>query len=90
MYVPLEFILGAGLLIALLAAFAVFKRGDRRGDLFDAPKGVFRTSPTLAPEVERKVRGLLSDGRKIDAIKLVRNSTALDLKKAKELVERLA
>jgi len=43
----------------------------------------------LPPEVEEIVRALLTDGRKIEAIKLVREATHIGLKEAKDLVESM-
>ncbi len=43
----------------------------------------------LPPELEAEVRGVLSTGNKIEAIKLVRAATGLGLHEAKELVERM-
>jgi len=43
----------------------------------------------LTQELSRQVRQLIARGEKIEAIRLVRDQTGLDLKEAKELVERL-
>jgi len=43
----------------------------------------------LTQELSRQVRQLIAKGEKIEAIRLVRDQTGLDLKEAKELVERL-
>ena len=42
----------------------------------------------LPPDVEREARGLANSGKKIAAIKLVREHTGLGLKEAKDLVDR--
>jgi ribosomal protein L7/L12 len=43
----------------------------------------------LPPEILNEVRFLVGQGRKIDAIKRVREVTLLGLTEAKDLVERL-
>lgn len=42
----------------------------------------------LSPDVEQEVRRLVDSGKKIPAIKLVREHTGLPLREAKELVDR--
>jgi ribosomal protein L7/L12 len=46
-------------------------------------------SPSLASDVMQQVQSLMAANRKIDAIKLVRESTGLGLKEAKDFVETL-
>jgi len=89
MFVPL-WLIGLTLLVlfAALAAATWRRRGgvemverQRR----ERPSASFGELTVLAsPEV----RAALGAGRKIDAIKLVRERTGLGLKEAKELVER--
>ncbi|MET0246671.1 MAG: ribosomal protein L7/L12 [Sphingomonas sp.] len=52
-----------------------------------APIGEGET--TLAPEVEAQVIALISAGRKIEAIKVVKDATRMGLKDSKDLVEAL-
>lgn len=58
------------------------------------PPPAFTASPpvgpaSLAPDVMQQVQSLIAANRKIDAIKLVRESTGLGLKEAKDFVETL-
>jgi ribosomal protein L7/L12 len=59
----------------------------RPDDLLRAPIGEGET--TLAPEVEAQVIALISAGRKIEAIKVVKDATRMGLKDSKDLVEAL-
>ncbi|WP_442679815.1 ribosomal protein L7/L12 [Sphingomonas sp. ASY06-1R] len=43
---------------------------------------------TLTPEVEAEARALLAAGRKINAIKVVRDATHMGLSESKDLVEQ--
>lgn len=43
----------------------------------------------ISPDLEQKVRNLLAQGQKMEAIKLVKDSTDLGLKECKEYVESL-
>jgi ribosomal protein L7/L12 len=88
-YVPFPLILLAGLLISGAAALIVMRTINRRRDLHDTSRVTISRSATLPPEVAFQVRALLSHGRKIAAVKLVRRSTTLDLKEARSLIERL-
>jgi ribosomal protein L7/L12 len=65
----------AGILVTL-----VLKRGS-------APSEPAAALPPLTGELETDLRPLIEAGRKIDAIKLVRQHTGVGLKEAKEMVE---
>ena len=82
-----------------LAWLAFRRRGER--DLIAPPRPGSPMPPPrawpagaasigdLAAELDGEVRALLAGGNKIAAIKLVRASTGLGLREAKELVERM-
>jgi ribosomal protein L7/L12 len=67
---------------AVLLAVLVLVVRSRRGETIEMPGAGLRTS---AP---RSVEELMLAGRKIEAIKLLRQETGLGLKDAKEEVER--
>lgn len=101
MFVPVWLLALAALAFALLAWLALRPRGERSGagrDMLESqrratgraalstgrPAATDGEARVLAPEI----RAALGEGRKIEAIKLVRERTGLGLKEAKELVER--
>ncbi|WP_420139454.1 ribosomal protein L7/L12 [Sphingomonas sp.] len=51
------------------------------------PQAATAPPVTLPPEIELKVRALAASGRKIEAIKLARDTLHLGLREAKDLVE---
>lgn len=57
------------------------------GSLLNEPQPRFQDGASL--EVDREIRHLLQNGKKIEAIKLVREQRGLDLKAAKDYVEGL-
>ncbi len=57
------------------------QQGDIPGDL--------RSIMAIADDVNREVQALLAAGKKIEAIKLVCERTGMNLKQAKDLVERV-
>ena len=84
MAIPLPIVVVAVALIVILLA-ALLRRGTTsRADLLSAPRLV-----TLEPGLESEIAALLVGGNKIEAIKRVRVATGVDLKEAKELVERI-
>jgi len=99
---PLPVLAGIGVVMLALILVALKRRGGGR-DLLAPPKelaGSGGARPAAAPvtwqpgtplpaNVEEEVRALLGEGRKIDAVKRVRVVTALSLKEALDLVERL-
>lgn len=65
-------------------------RADDLTDLFSRPPGQARADlPETDAELAAQVRALLADGNKIEAIKLVRETTGAGLKEAKDFVEGL-
>ncbi|MEK3877899.1 MULTISPECIES: ribosomal protein L7/L12 [unclassified Paenibacillus] len=53
------------------------------------PAPMFVQNPELAPDLERRIRLLLAEGKKIQAIKVMREARNLGLKEAKDYVENL-
>jgi ribosomal protein L7/L12 len=88
MFVPLWLIGLTLVLLAVLAALAFRRRGA--GEMIDRQRRATRiaSSGELAALASPEVRAALGGGRKIEAIKLVRERTGLGLREAKELVER--
>lgn len=82
---PFSFVIGmaAGL---VLAAIFVWSRRPRVS--LEAPPAI--APKTIDPGLERDVWELASRGHKIEAIKLLRKETGLDLKTAKERMEQIA
>ena len=98
MYIPIPIIIVLGLTFLLMAVQTI--RASRRRDplLGDrappfrpvvAPQERTPVRPvaTLSAETEAQVRALIAAGRKIEAIKLTRDTTHLGLKDSKDLVE---
>jgi ribosomal protein L7/L12 len=78
--------------IALFAALALgFALGRGSGRSAAQREALMRAAPPPkpSPEVLAEVRALLAAGSKIEAIKLLREATGMDLKAAKEAVEAL-
>lgn len=48
-----------------------------------------RAVPAAGPNIDAEVRMLVQQGRKIQAVKLVRERTGLRLKEAKDIVDRM-
>ena len=94
MHVPLPVLAAAAFLFLVLAVLAVRRRAPAR-DLIDPPRFSVTGSRPLAPtadlpaETLEEVRLLISQKKKIEAIKRVREVTHLGLTEARELVERL-
>ena len=95
MYVPLPVLAVAAILFLVLAVLAVRRRPPAR-DLIDPPRfSRIDAARPVAPatdlpaETLEEVRLLISQDRKIEAIKRVREVTHLGLGEAKDLVERL-
>jgi hypothetical protein len=87
MYIPLPILLALGAAFLVLLALALRGSGGRR-DLLrpPAPQNPVR----LPTDTERQVRALIVQGKKIEAIRLVRAAARVDLKGAKQAVEGLA
>jgi len=103
MFVPMPVLIAIGVAVLLLVGWAL--RASRGRDPLMGGQAPGRRAPVAAtavpgpesaaaaavlpPEVEEIVRALLTDGRKIEAIKLVREATHIGLKEAKDLVESM-
>ena len=89
MFVPAWLLAVAGLAIVALAWLALRRPG---GDMIERQR---RAAPPPDPTIDEsallaapEIRAAIAAGRKIEAIKLVREQSGLGLKEAKELVER--
>ncbi len=93
MYVPMPYLVAAGLALLLFAWLLLGRRGDR--DLMAPPSGRRAAPPSRpAPPVptgmlETELRTLLGTGHKLAAIKRAREVLDLGLAEAKELVEAI-
>lgn len=101
MFVPVPIVIVIGLILLAMIAWIVRSSG-RRDPLLGGSSPTLRptsvpgprdplitTSATLPPEIDLQVRALIEEGRTIEAIKLVRNTTRLGLRESKELVDAL-
>lgn len=102
MELPYPVLAGIGIVILVLIAIALRRRTGGR-DLMAPPPGLAgtgRAGPAAAPvtwqrgtplpaNVEEEVRALLREGKKINAVKRVREVTGLGLKEALDLVEQI-
>jgi hypothetical protein len=82
MYIPIPVVLGA---VALILVLLLIRHGGRRREDLLEPPAAVQIPEALASEV----RGLMAQGHKLSAIKLVREKSGLDLKEAKDFVEQL-
>lgn len=97
MFIPLPFLIAFAVVFVLLAAKVAFSARRRDpllgGQTLRPARATRPTRPALpiplTPEVEAEVRALIAERRKIDAIKLARDATGLDLKGSKDLVESM-
>jgi len=98
MFIPMPMLIAIGIALLLLVGWAL--RASRRRDPLmggtparRAPLAVSPVAGTrpvvLPPEIEGQVRELLTAGRKIEAIKLARETTHCGLREAKDLVESM-
>ncbi len=55
----------------------------------DAPTPLYAQNMEVAPDLERRLRLLLAEGKKIQAIKVLREARDLSLKDAKNYVDRM-
>jgi hypothetical protein len=95
-YVPLPVLIAVGLVV-LGMAMMLLRRGNARRDLMTPPAALPGTRPrwtpppaspgTLSGETEAEVWDLLRADQVISAIKLVRETTGLGLKEARDLVD---
>ena len=97
MFIPLWLLALAGFAFVILAAMALRPRSDRemiQSQQRDARRSAPQPAVALLPEeaailADPEINAALVRGNKIEAIKLVRERTALGLKESKDLVERL-
>jgi large subunit ribosomal protein L7/L12 len=101
MFVPLPIVIVVGFTLLLMVGLIIRRRSERDPLLGSLPPAVGskqalprNDSPSapfaeLPPETEAQVRLLIAAGRKIDAIKLTRDTTRLGLKECKDLVDAL-
>jgi ribosomal protein L7/L12 len=68
---------------------AVLTSGSAHCEHCGAVAGVRKGPPVIAPSLEAELRQLLAAGRKIEAIKQLREATRAGLAEAKEAVERM-
>jgi hypothetical protein len=79
-----------GFLAALLILFLIrWRRTQRRTDSLSTPPRAAPSLTDLSPDLRAQILRLKAEGRTIEAIKLARERTGLDLKASKELVERV-
>ena len=89
--------------LAVLLLFAGFAMGSRRRegrDLMEPPRPVQRTPPrpsvtpapflVVQPDQRAQIAAALQAGKKIEAIKLMREATGMGLAEAKAAVEAMA
>lgn len=55
----------------------------------DVPVPMFVQNPEMPPDLERRIRLLMAEGKKIQAIKVMREARNLSLKEAKDFVDHL-
>lgn len=101
MFVPLPLVIVVGFTLLLMVGLIIRRRSDRDpllGSLPPAvgsqpalPRNELPSAPfaELPPETEAQVRLLIAAGRKIDAIKLTRDTTRLGLKECKDFMDTL-
>lgn len=53
------------------------------------PTPLFVQNPEIAPDLERRLHLLLAEGKKIQAIKVIREARNLSLKDAKDFIDNL-
>ncbi len=82
-----SFLFGAiiGGVLMLVLTLRRRRREAKRADLVTPPT----TRPEVSPEIRSAVLKLRAEGKTINAIKLVRERINVDLKTAKDIVERM-
>jgi hypothetical protein len=78
---------GASYLLVFLAGLVVGRALGRRSS--DAPRTPPLPPRPLPAEIDSRIRALLAERKKIEAIKLYRESMGVGLKEAKEAVETM-
>lgn len=59
------------------------------GRIAGIPTPLFVQNPEIAPDLERRLHLLLAEGKKIQAIKVMREARNLSLKDAKDFIDNL-
>lgn len=77
------------LTLAITFVLGMVAGATLRGRRDDAPPAPPPFPPGSLPELEDEVRRLMGERRKIEAIKLYRETTGIGLKEAKEAVEAI-
>ena len=97
MHVPIPVLAAIGVAFVALILFALLRR-PRGRDLMGPPRSRVPAQPRAArepfpsglpPALELEVQALLEQGKKIEAIRRVREETHVGLGEAKTMVERL-
>ena len=99
MFVSMPVLIGIGVAILFVARILWWRwshAARRQNELMGIDNDHFSkgvpSAPQLAaltPEIEGQIRNLVAARKKIEAIKLARETTGMGLKEAKEYVERL-
>ncbi len=91
-----QFLVSFVIVLLVMGLVHVQQISNLKGRVARLEKAAGRQSPVpptgltgLPPQVEQEARRLVDQGRKLEAIRLVRGGTGMGLKEAKELVERL-
>jgi large subunit ribosomal protein L7/L12 len=63
--------------------------GAAAGRTASIPTPLFVQNPEIAPDLERRLHLLLAEGKKIQAIKVIREARNLSLKDAKDFIDNL-
>jgi hypothetical protein len=86
MFIPLHVITILSVVFLVVLVLLAWRGRSSRSDLLQPP---IVMPVTLPPEIDSEARELVRGGDKIEAVKLVRSATGLDLKDAKDLVDRM-
>jgi large subunit ribosomal protein L7/L12 len=98
MPIPVPVLIAIGVVLLMLADLRLARgrdplMGKERSPAYRPPRASSGISgvpgAALSPEIEQQARALAAAGRKIEAIKLVREATHLGLKEAKDLVDAM-
>lgn len=76
-------------LVVLAIGYTLGRNSAGRSDLTEPPPGTTapRRALNLPSEIEAEIEAALRDNRKIEAIKILRDASDMDLKEAKEAIE---
>ena len=97
MHIPIPVLAAIGVAFLALILIVLLRR-PRGRDLMGPPRSGFAVQPRAArepfpsglpPALELEVRALLEQGKKLEAVKRVREVTQVGLGEAKTMVERL-